>query len=48
MIFQSLICIFEVLKKSFSVFESDNKIGSDTVNVGLISPPLVHSTSEKP
>ncbi|VTY05530.1 Uncharacterised protein [Prevotella melaninogenica] len=28
--------------------ESDNKIGSDTANMGLISPPLKHSTSEKP
>ena len=48
MIFQILIRIFEVLKKRFSVSKSDNKIGSDTAYVGLISPPLVHSTSEKP
>ena len=45
MIFLRLIRIFEVLKKRFSVSESDNKIGSDTANVGLISPPLVHNTN---
>jgi len=27
--------------------DSDNKIGSDTANMELISPPLERSTSEK-